>query len=124
MFAHSFKRSLPKLGLQCPSALHSVPPTVAGHWLVPVYTNSKLPTALGMPTGGCVTLPDGIYCNISCNRLKTEGSRSNPKKKLLDHEGCHVCALQEGGLCAYIATWGDDPDECVNNEVPTIPLWN
>jgi RHS repeat-associated protein len=91
----------------------------------PVYGNSDRAKFI-IPQGyvGCVTLlvPKGIYCTGSCEEIKTwEPGGVN----ILDHEACHACAFEDGGLPCYLYTWipGDLTGYCDKNAKKTKPSW-
>jgi RHS repeat-associated protein len=88
-----------------------------------VYPNSNLAKGFMLGGSGCVTLPSGIHCTGTCDDIKNAKSADNLTRSLLDHEGCHYCALEKGGVVDYLGTAGMAPDGCVGNEVPTTPKW-
>ena len=95
--------------VKCGSGVYSVP--VTGESPIPYILNGD---------DGCATTPFGIVCSGGCKQIK---NWKNNGKPLLNHEGCHFCAFVDKGCLGYIKTWGFSPDACVNNEVPTHPLW-
>lgn len=94
----------------------------SGDYKVSVHPNSRMAWLLNFGNG-CISTPRGIYCSGSCEEIKTWVSGDNPKRKILDHEACHMCALKDEGTCAYLGTWGPSPDACVGNEKESKPLW-
>ncbi len=69
---------------------------------------------------GCVVLAGSkeIVCTGSCSDIKTWVTAGpGPSVPILEHECCHACALEDGGWCAYLATWipGDLTGHCNRN---------
>ncbi len=105
----------------------------------PFYSRNPPPPPKIIPGSGCATTPLGIFCPGGCQEIKTWNSNDNISEPILNHEGCHYCAVvdyrvpcspcdlsRKGSifpLVDYVCTWGAPLDGCVFNEVETTPLW-
>ena len=110
---------------------------------VPVYGSSARAAsilALDGIVAGCVTLPTGIECTMSCAVIKTTTTPSTPPPRvvpILEHEACHYCLLKDFSgrgrrgsilsdclpLILYVCSAGTAPDYCVGRERPARPNW-
>lgn len=98
---------------------------------VNVIGNSVVAGALFFGRPGCVTLPDGIHCSMTCAEIKSGLAASNSgiiplppggNPPILDHECCHACKLA-GPPILNLIDWAGSAiaDDCSIHPIPSHP---
>jgi hypothetical protein len=134
MSLYGYARSVPVMyvdpeGLRSTACGTVMMPCKSGFAQWPVFGESDRAKWIVPGGQGCVTLlspTKGIYCTFKCKDIqRVYTGPPGPSVPILDHEACHACAYQDGGLSSYLGTWipGDLNGCCNYHSVPAATDW-